>query len=786
MSSWFEIRVPRTLKWQPQVAGTFAHAVVEHIASWMSFQLICTHDQSRWIILSPDENNLSLDAARSLARSYYPEAEVLDPDGWGLDYPHHRRTVVFARNETDFFETFVDVQALRSHDPLATMVQTLDQLQPGELLTYHVDVTGTITMTDEDLLDLLTISAHEAGYRYHTTAPYRLDWAEYMGASLGNMIRNRKLKKERVPRYEDRDMERYVAKLRQKLLRVAVYLRFDSPVPERLQSLSDTVAAIKGLTNGSLAQLVDGVDRQGVVTSDEDSNALWPGSILAEWDMAEDPKQQSRICPRDLISLLTADEFAALWHLPHEGFTASGIQWVDQSVKPMPETLKSIDGGIDLGRNGDDTVRLPADERTHHAAIVGKVGTGKSSLQENMARQDMAAGLGVCFLDPHRSSYSNLVRYGIPAGREGDVVLLDCGDLEHPPALNPLYRPSSIAVDVAADMMMSVMSKVYDDFAFREMADTLHMALMTLLAADAPTLLDIPRVFADAAFRRALVTRLDDFIVTQFWDRFEGMSDAKQAELTRPVLRRLNPFYSNKYLRAITCHPRPLNLHALMVSNKIILVTLGADEAKVPSDHLQLLGAMLVAQVQMAAMGGAVQRAPFMFYIDEAQNFVTSALPKMLAEARKYGLGLVLANQYLRQLAGETLDAVEGTVSTLIAFEVGEPDAKALAPYMKPQFQVEDLIALGKYRAAITMRHQNARHPAFTLETLPPLEPADERLQALGQERERQVRQRSIENYTPMTYSEVDAWLRERYQPSPAQAEDDDNFIEPTRASQPA
>src|SRR5690606_9436951 len=151
------------------------------------------------------------------------------------------------------------------------------------------------------------------------------------------------------------------------------------------------------------------------------------------------------------------------------------------------------------------------------------------------------------------------------------------------------------------------------------------------------------------------------------------------------------------------------------------------DEAKVPSDHLQLLGAMLVAQVQMAAMGGAVQRAPFMFYIDEAQNFVTSALPKMLAEARKYGLGLVLANQYLRQLAGETLDAVEGTVSTLIAFEVGEPDAKALAPYMKPQFQVEDLIALGKYRAAITMRHQNARHPAFTLETLPPLEPADER-----------------------------------------------------------
>src|SRR5690606_32295158 len=100
---------------------------------------------------------------------------------------------------------------------------------------------------------------------------------------------------------------------------------------------------------------------------------------------------------------------------------------------------------------------------------------------------------------------------------------LDCGDLEHPPALNPLYRPSSIAVDVAADMMMSVMSKVYDDFAFREMADTLHMALMTLLAADAPTLLDIPRVFADAAFRRALVTRLDDFIVTQFWDRFEGM-----------------------------------------------------------------------------------------------------------------------------------------------------------------------------------------------------------------------------------------------------------------------
>jgi hypothetical protein len=163
----------------------------------------------------------------------------------------------------------------------------------------------------------------------------------------------------------------------------------------------------------------------------------------------------------------------------------------------------------------------------------------------------------------------------------------------------------------------------------------------------------------------------------------------------------------------------------------------------------------------------------------------------MLSEARKHGLGLVLANQYFHQLVGDTLEAVEGNVGAFCAFETGENDARALALYMKPEFTAADLVSLGKYRAAISLRVGGSRQPAFSLETLPPPEEGN---LAVGHQREAALRQRSVAQYTPRSYSEVLRWLNHRYAPdksartakppSPTTKKDkgmggDDEFIEP-------
>ncbi len=780
MTDWFEVRMPRTLKWQPQLNATFMQALFEHIVSWLDLEVVCTHQQISWIAASGDENALSLETMQTLVSSYFPSGEVVVPDGWGSEMPYYRRSVVLARSDAHFYETFASVLMQEGQDPFATMVQTLDHLEPDEVLTYHVYISGMQHHTQEEIFELLTISAYDAGYRYQINAAYRLDLSEFAGALIGKRIQDNRLKKERVWRHEERDIQRYAAKLGQKLAEVNVYVRFDSPHQERLQSLSNTIAAIKNMTMEGRSCLVDGVDRSGRVCTEDESNALWPGSIIYDYLTADDETQAARIFQREPILLLTADEVASLWHLPHEQFTATRILWTQANV-PLPQALKEVPDGIVIGHNNGHVVKLPAEEETMHTVVSGKNGTGKSSVVQQMVAEYLALERGVCVVDPHGQLVANILRYHIPAGREDDVVILDFSNQDYPAPLNPLSRPDAVSGDIATDRVMAVMTRVYDDFAFHEMADTLHMALMTLAADREATLLDIQRLFDDAGYRNRLVARIDDFPVTAFWNKFETLNLSKQNEMTRPVLRRLNAFYRNKALRAIACHPKPLNLRQLVSENKIILISLEADEARMPSEQRELLGAVLVSQIQMAAMAGAIQAGPFMLFIDEAQHFVTTSLDTMLSEARKQGLGLVLANQYLKQLSGSTLEAVEGNVATLITFEVGESDAHALSPYMKPEFQVEDLVKLGKYRAAVSTRCQNVRQPAFTLETYMPPQANGAIDHAAARAREAFLRRKSIENYTPMTYDEVNDWLRDRYLSTPTTVtanEAGDEFIE--------
>jgi hypothetical protein len=201
---------------------------------------------------------------------------------------------------------------------------------------------------------------------------------------------------------------------------------------------------------------------------------------------------------------------------------------------------------------------------------------------------------------------------------------------------------------------------------------------------------------------------------------------------------------------------------------------LGAEGTQLGEAERFVLGSMVVEQIRLAADAGAIKDPPFMLYIDETENFVHMPIDTMLARVRQFGLGMVLANQYLAQLTGDAQDAVEGNVGTMFSFEIGQTDARHMRHYMTT-FTDEELTSLGLHRAAVSMRHQGIRHPAFTMETMPPPgeeepelpeesgseSPPSDPLPPPGTpERERYIRKRSVENYTPKTYDEVMAWLR--------------------------
>ena len=236
------------------------------------------------------------------------------------------------------------------------------------------------------------------------------------------------------------------------------------------------------------------------------------------------------------------------------------------------------------------------------------------------------------------------------------------------------------------------------------------------------------------------------------------MSSGQDA-LADPVVRRLRRFYSTNFMYAMFCHPDPLDFGMLIKQNKIILVSLEVDRAKVPPSEQQLLGALIVSQIELAARKvGKPKPVDFRLYVDEAKEFIATSLPDLFDEIRKYGVWVTIANQYLDQLKGKTLSAVMGNVTTTVAFSIGLDDASEIGQYMKPAIQPEDLLHLGVHRAAIRTILNNQAQPSFIVDTLPPPPAHTE-----GKARVERIKQRSIIQWTPKTRAQVLAWLEERY-----------------------
>lgn len=189
-SDIFEIRVPKSTQWQPAVAATFTNALYEHITSTLSLNLIASHNQLNWLIMTAEDDSLGLETLQKLVQSYYPGAEV---DFAELDsfpeLPFERRLVVFSRSESNFYETLTTAHNFKSHDPLVMVAQAMSHLEPGELLFYSVDITEIKRYTEAQIFDFLTHSAFKDGYRSQVSVPLSSNPGYIAGWVVGSVIR---------------------------------------------------------------------------------------------------------------------------------------------------------------------------------------------------------------------------------------------------------------------------------------------------------------------------------------------------------------------------------------------------------------------------------------------------------------------------------------------------------------------------------------------------------------------------------------------------------------------
>ncbi|MBI4059395.1 type IV secretion system DNA-binding domain-containing protein [Candidatus Microgenomates bacterium] len=393
-------------------------------------------------------------------------------------------------------------------------------------------------------------------------------------------------------------------------------------------------------------------------------------------------------------------------------------------------------------RNQETIFGIKTIDRRRHVYIVGKTGTGKSTLIANMAIDDIRKGRGVGIIDPHGDLSEVILDY-IPARRVSDVVYLEPFDSERPFSLNVLEIKNRQHKDLVASGIISIFYKLYRESWGPRLEYILRNVILTLLEVEGSTLVDILNLLNDRNFRERVVDRLQDPVLKNFWQKeFERMSDNLRTEAISPIQNKVGQFVSSKMIRNIVGNPKStIDLEQIMNEGKILILNL--SQGKLGEDNASLLGAMIITQLQLAAMNRSFtqeeERRDFFLYVDEFQNFATSSFIKILSEARKYRLSLTLANQYIGQLEEGIQKAIFGNAGTLLSFVVGATDARILTKEFGELYTENDLVALGKYEIIARLSIDNMTSSPFPANTLP--------LPSLKNENKDKIKRLSRERY---------------------------------------
>ncbi|MFA6547673.1 MAG: type IV secretion system DNA-binding domain-containing protein [Candidatus Magasanikbacteria bacterium] len=380
--------------------------------------------------------------------------------------------------------------------------------------------------------------------------------------------------------------------------------------------------------------------------------------------------------------------------------------------------------GLANYRNQNRKFGIKLDDRRRHMYVVGKTGMGKTTLLENMVLNDIYAGHGVGYIDPHGDTAEKILDY-IPANRINDVVYFNPGDLDYPIGFNILETIRPEQKHLVASGLMGVFKKIWPDVWSSRMEYILNNTILALLDFPGTTLLGINRLLADADYRRRVVNNTKDPVIKAFWQtEFANYNDKYKQEAVAPIQNKIGQFLSASVIRNIVAQVKSrIDIREIMDEKKIFIMNL--SKGRIGEDNSRLLGGMLVTKIQLSAMERVdmpeAKRPDFFFYVDEFQNFATEAFANILSEARKYRLDLIMAHQYMEQLEEEVLAAVIGNVGSIITFRVGSTDAEILAKEFIPTFVEEDLVNLPKFHIYLKLMIDGVASRPFSALTLPPI-----------------------------------------------------------------
>jgi hypothetical protein len=372
-------------------------------------------------------------------------------------------------------------------------------------------------------------------------------------------------------------------------------------------------------------------------------------------------------------------------------------------------------------RNAAVPFGIKQEDRLSHMYVIGKTGVGKSTLLETLAWQDFAAGRGFALVDPH----GDLVEALAARMRTTDperIVYLNACDPWLMYGYNPLRRVREDRIPLAVSGLLETLKKLWPDAWGVRMEHVLRNSLYALLERDGSTLPDILTLYNDDDYRKKIVGGIRNEVVKRYWrDEFENYPARLRAEACAPIQNKLGALLADPTLYRILVKPE-IDLHFRKLMDDGMIILLNVSKGRLGEETALLLGSLVVSTLGLAAFSRAeadpATRRPYFVYLDEFHNFTTLMLASMMSELRKYGLGLILAHQYLHQLKPDIRHAVLGNAGTIVCFRVGAEDATLLADELKPQFDVLDIVNLPNRAIYLKLMIDGTPSKPFSADTI--------------------------------------------------------------------
>lgn len=708
-----------------------------------SLELVATRDDGiRYIIRIP---KYEVETVKRTLMSFLPGLKISETEDYLPENIESGWSIAELNLSGDFVLPLADHKTLEEHDPIAYLTGHMRSLLPDELVAFQVVAVPVFDNTHPNELRHIRDTQHRIALSKEIApklTAYKIDikrillriavapfWLIAMGGKLiatvfdafsGDIPKSSGNKRLTGDPYEQELGKTIKTKLDQHLFEVTMRVLVISPNGD---SASSRLSALRSSFDTFTASYQSIANRRRL-----------PFTSIDKW--------LERFRKRELLrhiasqqTILSSSELSDLYHFPNTDLTKTeGLVKSRSRELAAPLSIKRSDAKLDVivGANafGGEVqeIGMTLEQRQKHTYIIGKTGTGKTTLLKSSIYQDMFNNKGLAVLDPHGDMFRELLSI-VPENRRKDVVVFDPSDRDFPVGLNILdpgieFDSEDDKHEWITSAVLSIFKKLSDEAQWGpRMEHILRNTTLTALQTSKPSLYTLQRLLTDKKYQKEVAKTLKDPVLKQFWDKeFKMMGSMQMSAATAPLTHRLGHFITSKMSRHILLQEKStVRIADIMNEGKILLVNLSKGD--IGEDQSEFFGTILTALIWMAAYQRTKipekKRKDFFVYVDEFQNFATPQFGAITSEGRKFHVSLIVSHQNIAQMEDKDLvKVIAGNAATIICLKANPEDEAFILPYMKPEVEKGDIVNLAPYHFYMKVATETSEE-AFSGQTVP-------------------------------------------------------------------